>query len=233
MSNLSCQFVFLAETKVKITTTSLITTSLTSAPASCHLVVVVQSPPIWGWVEMAGQFSRGARPRSPPLSWTVFSLGRPLTGHNWATPLLLLDRTPFGVSLSWHYSLLVAMSILTQAPSATILTPGTPAPSATLMWAEILFSALLPSSECTSFAPPLLVLTFAQSVQLALQWVGVTRRATPKAKLAPPLRPIPSLQRLCPLHPLAQGSLHYRSAFINHVLLGASHVTPAPCALLR
>ena len=73
---------------------------------------------------------RGSTERSPPLSRTVFSLGRPLTGHNWAAPLLLIDRTPFGVSLSWQCSLLVAMSTLTQAPSATILTPGTPAPSA-------------------------------------------------------------------------------------------------------
>ena len=104
-----------------------------------------------------------------------------------------MTESPFGVSLSWHRSLLVAMSILTRAPSATILTPGTPAPSATLMWGETLFSALLASSGCTSFAPPLPVLTFAQSVQLALQWVGVARRATPKAKLASPLRPIPSL----------------------------------------
>ena len=62
---------------------------------------------------------RGSTERSPPLSRTVFSLGRLLTGHNWAAPLLLIDRTPYGVSLSWHCSLLVAMSILTQAPSAT------------------------------------------------------------------------------------------------------------------
>ena len=72
---------------------------------------------------------RGSTKRLPPLSRTVFSLGRSLTGHNWAAPLLLIDRTPFSVSLSWHCSLLVAMSTLTQAPSATILTPGTPAPS--------------------------------------------------------------------------------------------------------
>ena len=53
-------------------------------------------PSQWGWVEMAGQISRGARPnRSPPLSRTVFSLDRPLTGHYWAAPLLLIDRTPF------------------------------------------------------------------------------------------------------------------------------------------
>ena len=39
-------------------------------------------------------FPRGSTKRSPPLSWTVFSLCCPLTGHNWATPLLI-DRTPF------------------------------------------------------------------------------------------------------------------------------------------
>ena len=37
---------------------------------------------------------RGSIERSPPLSRTVFSLGYPLTGHNWAA-LLLIDRTPF------------------------------------------------------------------------------------------------------------------------------------------
>ena len=47
------------------------------------------------------------------------------------------------------------MSILTRTPSAPILALGTPAPSATLMWAETLFSALLASSGCTSSAPPL------------------------------------------------------------------------------
>ena len=148
---------------------------------------------------------RGSTKRSPPLSRIVFWLGCSLTGHNWAAPQLI-DRTPFDVSLSWLCSLLVAMSMLTRAPLATILTPGTPAPSATLMWVETLFSALLASSGCTSSAPPLPVLTFAQSLQLALQWVGVAWRATPKAKLAFPLRPVPSLQHLCPLHLLPQGS---------------------------
>ena len=77
------------------------------------------------------------------------------------------------------------MSILTRAPSATILTLGTPAPSAIWMWAETLFNALLASSGCISFAPPLLVLTFAQSVQLALQWAGDTQRAIPKENWLP------------------------------------------------
>ena len=112
------------------------------------------------------------------------------------------------------------MSIPTQAPSATILTPGTPAPSAIWMWAEILFNALLASSGCISFAPPLPVLTFAQSVQLALQWAGDAQRAISKGKLAPPLRPVSLLCRLRPLHPFPQGSPHYRLAFINHVHLG-------------
>ena len=37
---------------------------------------------------------RGSTKTSPPLSWTVFLPGCPLTGHNWAAPFLI-DRTPF------------------------------------------------------------------------------------------------------------------------------------------
>ena len=125
------------------------------------------------------------------------------------------------------------MSIPTKAPSATILTPGTPAPSAIWMWAEILFNALLASSGCISFAPPLPMLPFAQSVQLALQWAGDAQRAIPKGKLAPPLRPVSLLRHLRPLNPLPQDSPHYHLAFINHVHLGAPHVTLAPFALSR
>ena len=50
-------------------------------------------PPQWGLVEMAGQISRGARPKGRPIVSDCFSLGCPLTGHNWAAPLLI-DRTP-------------------------------------------------------------------------------------------------------------------------------------------
>ena len=99
----------------------------------------------------------------------------------------------------------------------------------TWMWAEILFNALLASSGCDSFAPFLPVLTFAQSVQLALQWAGDAQRAIPKRKLAHPLRPVSLLRRL---RPLPQGSPHYRLTFITHIHLGASHVTLAPFALL-
>ena len=101
------------------------------------------------------------------------------------------------------------------------------------MWAEILFNALLALSGCISFAPPSPVLTFAQSVQLALQWAGDAQCAIPKRQLAPPLRPVSLLRRLRPLNPLPQGSPHYRLAFINHVHLGASHVTLPPFALSR
>ena len=37
---------------------------------------------------------RGSIEKLPPLSRTVFSLGRPLTGHNWVAPLFLIDQTP-------------------------------------------------------------------------------------------------------------------------------------------
>ena len=109
---------------------------------------------------MAGQISRGARPKGRPHCLGLF--------FRWATRwpvttgwllFFLLTAPFFGISISWHCSLLVVMSILTRAPSAAILTPGTPAPSATLMWAETLFNALLASSGCISFAPPLPVQT--------------------------------------------------------------------------
>ena len=125
---------------------------------------------------------------------------------------------------------LSTMSTLTQTPLATILTPGTLAPCAIWMWAEIVFNALLAPSGCISFAPFLPVLTFAQCVQLALQWAGDAQRAIPKRKLAPPLRPVSLLRRL---RPLPQGSPHYRLAFITHVHLGASHVPLAPFVLSR
>ena len=125
------------------------------------------------------------------------------------------------------------MSLKTLAPLVAILTLGTPAPSATLMWAETPCSVLLASSGFTSTAPPSPVLTFPQSVQLPLQWVGVARRAAPKVKLPPLLKPIPPLLQLRPLHPLPRGSPHYHLAIINRILLRAPNVTPAPCAFKR
>ena len=94
------------------------------------------------------------------------------------------------------------MFIQTRPPSIIILVPDTPAPFVTLMRTETPSSVLLVSSDYTSTAPPSPGLTFAQSVQLALQWVGVARHAAPKVKLAPLLRPIPPLRCLRPLLPL-------------------------------
>ena len=47
------------------------------------------------------------------------------------------------------------------------------------------------------------------------------------------LRPVSLLRRLRHLHPLSQGSPHYRLAFTNHDHLGAPHVTLAAFALSR
>ena len=113
-------------------------------------------------------------------------------------------------------------------PISNLLTPGTLAPSAIWMWAEILFNALLASSGCICFAPFLPVLTFAQSVLLELQWAGDAQRAIPKRKLAHSLRPVSLLRRL---RPLPQGSPHYRLALSLTSTSGASHVTLAPFAL--
>ena len=117
----------------------------------------------------------------------------------------LLAGPPFGVSLSWHCSLLVAVSTLARAPSAAVLAPGVPAPSAIWMLAKILFNALLTLGGCVFFAPPSPVLTFAQSVQLALQSAGDAQRAIPKTQLAPPHRPVSLLRRLRPLRPPPPG----------------------------
>ena len=205
-----------------------------TAPTSCHLNVVVQSPPQWVWVEMAGQISWGARPKGRPHCLGLFfrwAARWPVTTGQLL--FFLLTGPPFGVSLSWHCSLLVAMSTLTQAPSATILTPGTPAPSAIWMWAEILFNALLASNGCISFAPPLPVLTFTQSVQLALQWAGDAQRAIPKGKLAPHSDPSLCYAACIPSTPSPRVPPHHCLVFINHVHLGAPHVTLAPFALSR
>ena len=119
------------------------------------------------------------------------------------------------------------MSIQTQAPSVTILAPSTPAPSVTSMWTETLFSALLASSGYSSTAPPSPMLTFAQSVQLALQWVGVARRA------GPPTQTNPLVTTPASPPPPPQDSPYYHLAFINCIPFRAPHVTPVSCALMR
>ena len=176
---------------------------------------------------------RGSTERSPPLSRTVFSLGRPLIGHNWAAPLLLIDRTPFQRLLILALLLICGNVHPNPGPISNHPHPRYPCSichldvgrdslqcSACLKWVHFLCSSLTR-------------LTFAQSVQLALQSAGDAQRAIPKTQLAPPLRPLSLLRCLRPLYPLPQGSPHYRQAFTNHVHLGAPHVTLAPFALSR
>ena len=176
---------------------------------------------------------RGSTERSPPLFRTVFSLGRPLTGHNWAAPLLLIDRTPFRRLLILALLLISGNVHPNPGPISNHPHPRYPCSICHLDVAEILFNALLALSGCIFFAPPSPVLTFTQSVQLALQSAGDALRAIPKTQLTPPLKPVSLLRRLHPLHPLPQGSPHYRLVFTNHVHLGAPHVTLAPFAFSR
>ena len=120
-------------------------------------------------------------------------------------PLCLYEH---GSSKSCNIAyLLVAMSTLTQAPSATILTPGTLAPSAIWMWAEILFNALLASSGCISFAPFLPVLTFWHNL---CNWhcsgLAMPSVPSPKRKTGSPTQTQSPCYAACVPSPLPQGS---------------------------
>ena len=74
---------------------------ISSSSATCVFCTSVLPPHCGGTVPSPmgmGQnggtgLPRGLTKRLPPLSWTVFSLGCSLTGHNWVAPLLI-DWTP-------------------------------------------------------------------------------------------------------------------------------------------
>ena len=129
---------------------------------------------------------RGSTGRSPPLSRTVFSLGRPLTGHNWAAPLFI-ERTPFRRLLILALLLISGNVHPNPGPISNHPHPKYPCSICHLDVSRDSLQCSACSSGCISFAPPLPVLNFAQSVQLALQWAGDAQRAIPKGKLAPPL----------------------------------------------
>ena len=74
------------------------------------------------------------------------------------------------------------------------------------MWAEILFNALLASSGCISFASFLPVLTFAQSVQLALQWLAMPSVPSPKENWFYHSDQSPCYAACVPSPPFPQGS---------------------------
>ena len=173
---------------------------------------------------MAGQISRGTRPKGRPHCLGLFfwwAAHWPVTTGRLL--FFLLTQPPFSVSLSWLCSLLVAMSILTWAPQQPS-SPQVPllhlpsgcgqrlsSGSAYLEWVHFL---------CSSLTRADFRIICATGTAVGLRCPA----CHPKAKLAPPLRPLPSLRCLRPLHPLPQGYPNYRLAFIDHVHLGAPMV---------
>ena len=176
---------------------------------------------------------RGSTKRSPPLSRTVFSLGRLLTGHNWAAPLLFIDRTPFRRLLILALLLISGNVHPNPGPINNHPHPRYPCSichldvgrdslqcSACLKWAHFLCSFPTRADFRTICA-----------TGTAVGWRCPA--CHPQRKTGSPIRSVSLLRHLRPLHPLPQGSPHYRLAFISHVHLGAPHVTLAPFALSR
>ena len=176
---------------------------------------------------------RGSTERSPPLSRTVFSLGRPLTGHNWAAPLLLIDRTPFQRLLILALLLISGNVHPNPGPISNHPHPRYPCSichldvgrdslqcSACLKWVHFLCSSLTRADFRTICATGTSVgwrcpachpqITTGSPTQTSLH-------ATPPASPPPP----------------PPGFPHYRLAFTNHVHLRAPHVTLAPLAPSR
>ena len=176
---------------------------------------------------------RGSTERPPPLSQTVFSLGRPLTGHNWAAPLLLIDLTPFR-------RLLILALLLTSGnvhpnpgPISNHPHPRYPCSichldvgrnslqcSACLKWVHFLCSSLTRADFRTICA-----------TGTAVGWrcpachpQKTTGSSTQTSLLVrPPASPPPP----------PPGFPHYRLSSTNHVHPGAPHVILVPFALSR
>ena len=143
---------------------------------------------------------RGLTKRSPPLSWTVFSLGCPLTGHNWAAPLLI-DRTPFKRLLILALLLISGNVHLNPGPVRNNPHPRYPCSvchldvgrdslqcTTCLLWLHFLRSSLTHADFRTICA-----------TGTAVGWRCPV--CCPKVKLAPLLRPIPSLYTCVPSTP--------------------------------
>ena len=111
---------------------------------------------------------RGSTKRSPPLCRTVFSLGRPLTGHNRAAPLLI-DQTHLRRLLILALHLVSGNVHPNPGHISSHPRPRYPCSICHLDVGRDSLQCFACLCGCTSSAPPLPVLTFAQSVQLALR----------------------------------------------------------------
>ena len=214
------------------------------ASKSCHLNVVVhQSPATSTWwcsplpngdgPKWQDRSPEGLDRNSPPLSRTVFSLGRPLTGHNWAAPLLLTDRTPFRRLLILALLLISGNVHPNPGPISNHPHPRYPCSichldvgrdslqcSACLKWVHFLCSSLTRADFCTICATGTAVGWRCPACHPQRKTGSPTQT---RLLVTPPASPPPP----------PPGFPHYRLAFINHVHLGAPHVTLAPFALSR
>ena len=177
---------------------------------------------------------RGSTERSPPLSRTVFSLGRPLTSYSWAAPLLLNDRTPFRCLLILALLLISGNVHPNPDPISNHPHPRYPCSichldvgrdclqySACLKWVHFLCSSLTRADFRTICATGIAVGWRCPACHPQRKTGSPTQThllVTPPASPPPPPPGFPQ---------------HYCLAFINHVHLGAPHVTLAPFALLR
>ena len=187
---------------------------------------------------------RGSTKKSPLLSWTVFSLGCLLTGHNWAASLLI-NRTPLQ-----HLLILALLLISGNVYPNPGPTRNNPCPRYPCSICHLdVGRDSLQCSTClkwyTSTAPPLPVLTFAQSAQLELQWVGIARRAAPPTQTGSstqsnfpattPASPPPSPPGFLPLPPgfyqplPPQGPLRYPCLLCFHEV-GKDSLTCSFCS---
>ena len=137
---------------------------------------------------------RGSIERLPPLSWTVFFAGLPV------------DRTPFQRFLILALLLISFNVHPNPGPIRNNPRPRYPCYICHLdVGRDSLQCTACLKWVYTSTAPPSPMLTFAQSVQLALQWVGIARRAGPPTQtnslitmLASPPPPPPGFPPLPP-----------------------------------
>ena len=176
---------------------------------------------------------RGSTERSPPLSRTVLLLGRPLTGHNWAAPLLLFDRTLFRRLLILALLLISGNVHPNPGPISNHPHPRYPCSichldvgrdslqcSACLKWVHFLCSSLTRADFRTICATGTAVGWRCPACHPQNTTDSPTQTSLLVTPPASPPSPPPGLP-------------DYRLVFTNHVHLGAPHVTLAPIAFSR